>query len=68
MDIQYKGFIGKIFFSANASSFCGEVLNSDDLIAFQAPNTEAAIEAMQDAIDRYLRYSVPDSTVQFKKT
>lgn len=56
MEIRYKGFIAEFFFFPEAGSFCGEVLNSVDLITFQASNTQDAILAMQTSVDRYLSY------------
>ncbi len=56
MEIKYKGFIAEFFFFAEASAFCGEVLNSVDVIAFQASNPEEAIDAMQKSVNRYLSY------------
>ncbi len=54
MELQYKGFIAKIFFSPEVGVFCGEVLNSDDVISFQVGDLQDAIYAMQQAIDHYL--------------
>lgn len=56
MEIKYKGFIAEFFFSPEASAFCGEVLNSADLITFQAGNPEEVVDAMQKAVDCYLKY------------
>ena len=56
MEIKYKGFVAEIFFFPEASSFCGEVLNSADLITFQAGNLQDAFEAMQESVDCYLSY------------
>jgi predicted HicB family RNase H-like nuclease len=54
MEIKYKGFIAEFFFFAEAGAFCGEVLNVNDLISFQAANPQEAIELMQASVDRYL--------------
>lgn len=56
MEIKYKGFVAEFFFFPEASSFCGEVLNSVDLITFQAGNPQDAFEAMQESVDCYLSY------------
>lgn len=56
MEIRYKGFIAEFFFFPEAGSFCGEVLNSVDLITFQAGNPQDAIVAMQTSVDSYLNY------------
>jgi predicted HicB family RNase H-like nuclease len=63
VEIQYKGYIGKILFSADTTSFYGEVINSENLIAFQAPNPQSAIQAMQEAVDHYLTYMSPTETL-----
>jgi predicted HicB family RNase H-like nuclease len=51
---RYKGFVAKIFFSPDAGIFCGEILNSKDLIVFQAAGPLEIIELMHEAIDDYL--------------
>jgi len=56
VELQYKGFIARIFFSPDVGTFCGEVLNSIDLISFQVENLQEAIQVMQQAIDNYLEY------------
>ena len=48
MEIKYKGFVAEFFFFPEASSFCGEVLNSVDLITFRASNPQEAFEAMRE--------------------
>ena len=64
MELQYKGFIAKIFFVPKVDAFCGEVLNSKDLISFQVDDLQDANYAMQQAIDHYLEHfaSVLDET------
>jgi predicted HicB family RNase H-like nuclease len=56
LEINYKGFIGKVLFSADVDAFYGEVLNSHDLIVFQASHPHSIQEAMQNAVDCYLTY------------
>jgi predicted HicB family RNase H-like nuclease len=56
MEIRYKGFVAEFFFFPEANAFCGEVLNSADLITFQAGNPQDALEAMQKSVDCYLSY------------
>lgn len=63
MEINYKGYIGKVFFSPDAGAFYGEVLNSEDLIVFQAANPQTIVEAMQMAVDQYLAYLAPISPI-----
>lgn len=56
MELQYKGFIARIFFSPEVGAFCGEVINAKDLISFQVEDIQEAIQVMQQAIDNYLEY------------
>lgn len=56
MEIQYKNFVSKIFFSPEANGFYGEVENIKHHIAFQAETTHSIVFAMQNAIDQYLNY------------
>lgn len=52
MEIQYKGFIGKILFSADTCTFFGEVLNSKKLIVFMGSSIQEAEQAFKNAIDQ----------------
>jgi len=54
LEIRYKGFIAKIFFSADVGMFYGEVLNADHLITFQALNLDEAKQILYEVIDHYL--------------
>ena len=54
MKTKYKGYMAKIFFSPDVGIFCGEILNSKDLIVFQAAGPLEIIELMHEAIDDYL--------------
>jgi predicted HicB family RNase H-like nuclease len=56
MKIKYKGFVAEFFFCPEANSFCGEVLNTVDLITFQVGNPQDALRALQESVDRYLSY------------
>ncbi|MEX0794627.1 MAG: hypothetical protein WD045_15935 [Pirellulaceae bacterium] len=54
--IEYKGYLGKVEFDDQASIFHGEVINTRDVITFQAA-TEAALEqAFRDSVDDYLEF------------
>ncbi len=57
MEIYYRHFTAKVYFSAETDLFFGEVLNSPVLISFQATHMADVEPAMQDAVDRYLRYA-----------
>ena len=54
MEIQYKEFVAKVYFSAEADLFFGEVQNSPILISFQATHLVDVRLAMQDAVECYL--------------
>lgn len=56
MEIEYKGFVAKIFFSPEVGAFCGEILNLEDVITFQVAFLEDAMQIMQEAIEHYLFY------------
>jgi predicted HicB family RNase H-like nuclease len=55
LEIQYKGFNAKVIFSPETDTFNGEVLNTNDLLAFQVSSPEDALSAMQDTVDCYLK-------------
>lgn len=56
MELKYKGFIAKICFSPEVGSFYGEILNSDDLITFQAASLDEAKAMVGESIEHYLAY------------
>lgn len=68
MEINYKGYVAKVFFSAEVDSFYGEVTNANDVIVFQAETMQSAIQAMQTAVENYLTlidvFPVQDIPVQ----
>ncbi len=54
MDIEYKGYLAKVFFSGDVGLFYGEILNTRDLLCFQAASLQEAINGLQQTVDRYL--------------
>ncbi len=56
MELQYKQFRARIYFSAEADAFYGEVLEVPWLITFQAKDPQEASMLMIEAITRYLSY------------
>ena len=58
MEIQYKGFSAKLIFSPETDTFNAEVLNVDDILAFQVSNPVDAFAAMQETIECYLNQVV----------
>lgn len=63
MEIQYKGFVGKILYSAEADVFYGEILNFTPLLVFQASSLQGCQEAMYFAVEDYLRSRSAESLV-----
>ena len=62
MEIQYKGFSAKLIFSSETDTFNAEVLNSDEVLAFQVSDPIDAFSAMQETIECYLsRLTVKES-------
>lgn len=56
MEIHYKEFVAKVYFSSETDLFFGEVQNIPTLISFQATCLADVSLAMQDAVERYLEY------------
>ncbi|MBP6104459.1 MAG: hypothetical protein KBD23_04680 [Gammaproteobacteria bacterium] len=54
MEIHYKQFRAKIYFSAETDSFYGEVLEVPWLVSFQAKDLQEARVLMIEAIEHYL--------------
>jgi len=53
MNLFYKGFSAKIYFSALTDTFYGELLHDEELIAFQATQLEDIKQAFHEAIDQH---------------
>lgn len=54
MEINYKSYIGKIWYSPSVKLFFGEIFNCDTLIAFQAQTPELAKKLMIETVDWFL--------------
>jgi predicted HicB family RNase H-like nuclease len=54
--MQYKGYLGKVEFDAEAGLFFGEVINTRDVITFQGDCVEDLRKAFEDSIEDYLEF------------
>lgn len=54
--MQYKGYVGKVEFDAEAAIFHGEVLDTRDVITFQGHSVAELKAAFRASIDDYLAF------------
>ncbi len=54
--MTYKGYIGVVDFDEEAEIFHGEVINTRDVITFQAKTAKALKQAFFDSVDDYLEF------------
>ena len=54
--MEYKGYIGKVEFDAEAGIFHGEVINTHDVITFQGDCVADLRQAFIDSIEDYLEF------------
>jgi predicted HicB family RNase H-like nuclease len=54
--MQYKGYIGKIEFDAEARILHGEVVGIRDVVTFQGASVEEIEKAFHDSVDDYLSF------------
>jgi len=54
MNLFYKNFTAKIYFSPRTDTFFGEIQNLSELVAFQAHELADIQQAFQEAADLYL--------------
>jgi predicted HicB family RNase H-like nuclease len=52
--MQYKGYVGKVEYDDEAGIFCGEVLDTRDVITFQGQSVDELRTAFRGSIDDYL--------------
>ncbi|MEX1042676.1 MAG: hypothetical protein WDZ51_18725 [Pirellulaceae bacterium] len=55
--IEYKGYLGKVEFDDQASIFHGEVINTRDVITFQAATETELEQAFRGSVDDYLAFT-----------
>ena len=54
--LEYKGYIGHVEYDADAEIFHGEVINTRDVITFQADNVQELKKAFFDSVQDYLDF------------
>jgi len=54
--LNYKGYIGHVEFDDENEMFVGEVINTKDVITFQADTAHGLKQAFVDSIDDYLEF------------
>lgn len=54
--MEYKGYVGKVEFDDEAQILHGEVINTRDVITFQAESVADLQFAFQDSVDDYLEF------------
>jgi predicted HicB family RNase H-like nuclease len=54
--MEYKGYIGKVEFDAEAEIFRGEVLHMRDMVTFQGTSVEELRQAFVHSLDNYLEH------------
>ena len=54
--MEFQGYIGKVEFDDEAGIFHGEVVNTRDVITFQADNVAGLRKAFRESVDDYLAF------------
>jgi predicted HicB family RNase H-like nuclease len=54
--MEYKGYLSRIEFDDEASTFHGEVVNIRDVITFQGRSVEDLRRAFEDSVEDYLAF------------
>jgi predicted HicB family RNase H-like nuclease len=54
--MQYKGYLARIEFDAEANIFHGEVINTRDVITFQGESVSELKRAFEDSVEDYLAF------------
>jgi predicted HicB family RNase H-like nuclease len=54
--MEYKGYLGRVEFDDDAGLLHGEVVNTRDVITFQAESVSGLRSAFQESIDDYLEF------------
>jgi len=56
MEMEYKGYIGKIELDTTAEIFHGEVTNLRDVVTFQGESVKELRKALEDSVEDYLEF------------
>ena len=54
--MEYKGYLGKVEFDADAGLFHGEVIDTRDVITFQGESVAELTRAFRESVDDYLAF------------
>jgi predicted HicB family RNase H-like nuclease len=54
--MEYKGYVAQVVFDDEADVFCGEVINTRDVITFQGMTVEELKQSFIDSVDDYLQF------------
>ncbi|MGE5457925.1 MAG: type II toxin-antitoxin system HicB family antitoxin [Methanococcaceae archaeon] len=54
--MTYKGYTGKVEFDEEAGIFHGEVIDTKDVITFQAENAKKLRKAFEESVDDYIEF------------
>ena len=54
--MQYKGYLARVEFDAEANIFHGEVINTRDIITFQGESVGELKKAFEDSVEDYLAF------------
>ena len=53
---EYKGYIGRIEFSADDQCYFGRILNINDLVFYEADSVEDLEVEFHEAVDDYIEF------------
>ncbi len=54
--LEYENYVGHAEFDDEANIFCGEVINTRDVITFQGSSVKELSKAFKDSINDYLDF------------
>lgn len=54
--LNYKGYLGRVEFDAEADALNGQVFNTRDVITFQGQSVEEVKQAFRDSVEEYLKF------------
>jgi predicted HicB family RNase H-like nuclease len=54
--MEHKGYVGRVEYDDEAGIFHGEVMNTRDVITFQASTVKELRKAFRDSVDDYLAF------------
>ena len=54
--MQYKNYLARVEFDADANIFHGEVINIRDVVTFQGESVGELKKALEDSIEEYLAF------------